>query len=48
MEDFLYRWISLIGFFVISFIAWMTGTKTKINLNTVIYPQKSTIIVRIL
>jgi len=36
MEDFVYRWISLIGFFVISFIAWITGTKTKINLKTIL------------
>jgi len=36
MEDFIYRWISLIGFFVISFIAWITGTKTKINLKTIL------------
>ena len=36
MEDFIYKWISLIGFFVISFIAWITGTKTKINLKTIL------------
>jgi CNT family concentrative nucleoside transporter len=36
MEDFVYRSISLIGFFVISFIAWITGTKTKINLKTIL------------
>jgi CNT family concentrative nucleoside transporter len=36
MEDFVYRWISLIGFFVISFIAWITGTKTKVNLKTIL------------
>ena len=36
MEDFLYRWISLIGFFVISFIAWITGTKTKLNIKTIL------------
>ena len=36
MEDFVYRWISLIGFFVILCIAWITGTKTKINLKTIL------------
>ena len=36
MEDFVYRWISLLGFFVISFIAWITGTKAKINLKTIL------------
>jgi hypothetical protein len=37
MEDFVYRWISLIGFFVILCIAWITGTKTKINLKTILW-----------
>ena len=36
MEDFVFRWISLLGFFVISFIAWITGTKAKINLKTIL------------
>ena len=36
MEDSTYRLISLIGFFVISGIAWMTGTRTKIKIETIV------------
>ena len=31
MEDLLYRWVALGGFFVISFIAWVTGSNDPIN-----------------
>jgi nucleoside permease NupC len=36
MEDSTYRLISLSGFFVISGIAWMTGTRTKIKIETIV------------
>ena len=36
MEDSLYRWISLSGFFIISFIAWATGSKFPINRRTIL------------
>ncbi|MDC0946687.1 nucleoside transporter C-terminal domain-containing protein [Nitrospinaceae bacterium] len=36
MEDSTYRLISLSGFFVISGIAWVTGTRTKIKIETIV------------
>jgi len=36
MEDSTYRLISLSGFFVISGIAWVTGTRTKIKTETIV------------
>jgi concentrative nucleoside transporter, CNT family len=36
MEDSTYRLISLSGFFVLSGIAWMTGTRTKIKIETIV------------
>ncbi|MFT4578308.1 MAG: CNT family concentrative nucleoside transporter [Nitrospinales bacterium] len=36
MEDSTYRLISLSGFFVISCIAWVTGTRTKIKIKTIV------------
>jgi concentrative nucleoside transporter, CNT family len=36
MEDPTYRLISLSGFFVISGIAWVTGTRTKIKIETIV------------
>jgi concentrative nucleoside transporter, CNT family len=36
MEDSTYRLISLSGFFVIAGIAWMTGTRTKIKIETIV------------
>jgi CNT family concentrative nucleoside transporter len=36
MEDSTYRLISLSGFFVLSGIAWMTGTRTKIKIETIL------------
>ena len=36
MEDSTYRLISLSGFFVIAGIAWVTGTRTKIKIETII------------
>ena len=35
MEDLLYRWVALGGFFVISFIAWVTGSNDPINKKTI-------------
>ena len=35
MEDIKYRWVAFGGFFVISFIAWATGSKNKINRKTI-------------
>ena len=35
MEDLLYRWVALSGFFVISFIAWVTGSNDPINKKTI-------------
>ena len=36
MEEPTYRLISLSGFFVIAGIAWVTGTRTKIKIETII------------
>ncbi len=36
MEDSIYRLISLSGFFVLSGIAWLTGTRTKIKIETIV------------
>jgi concentrative nucleoside transporter, CNT family len=36
MEDSTYRLISLSGFFVLSGIAWITGTRTKIKIETIV------------
>jgi concentrative nucleoside transporter, CNT family len=36
MEDSTYRLISLSGFFVLSGIAWVTGTRTKIKIETIV------------
>ena len=36
MEDSTYGLISLSGFFVIASIAWMTGTRTKIKIETIV------------
>ena len=36
MEESTYRLISLSGFFVIAAIAWLTGTRTKIKIETII------------
>jgi nucleoside permease NupC len=36
MEEPIYRLISLSGFFVIAGIAWLTGTRTKIKIETII------------
>ena len=36
MDDSIYRLISLSGFFVLSGIAWMTGTRTKIKIETIV------------
>jgi concentrative nucleoside transporter, CNT family len=36
MEDSTYRLISLSGFFVISGIAWVTGARTKIKIETIV------------
>jgi concentrative nucleoside transporter, CNT family len=36
MEDATYRLISLSGFFVLSGIAWVTGTRTKIKIETIV------------
>ena len=36
MEEPIYRLISLSGFFVIAGIAWVTGTRTKIKIETII------------
>jgi len=35
MEDLTYRWVALGGFFMISFIAWATGSKDPINRKTI-------------
>lgn len=35
MEDLIYRWVALGGFFMISFIAWATGSKDPINIKTI-------------
>lgn len=36
MEDSIYRLISLCGFFVIAIIAWITGSRTKIKIETAV------------
>ena len=35
MEELAYRGIAFIGFFIISFIAWITGNKRQINKKTI-------------
>ena len=35
MEDLTYRWVALSGFFIISFTAWVTGSKDPINRKTI-------------
>jgi len=35
MEEIIYRGVAFAGFFIISFIAWITGSKSKINIKTV-------------
>ncbi len=35
MDETLYRIISLVGFFLVAFIAWATGSRQKINLKTI-------------
>ena len=35
MEELAYRGIAFIGFFIISFIAWITGNKGQINKKTI-------------
>lgn len=35
MEDLTYRWMALGGFFIISFLAWATGSKDPINRKTI-------------
>ena len=36
MEDFTYRLISFCGFIILSGIAWITGTRNKIKIETIL------------
>ena len=36
MDESIYRLISLAGFFLVAFIAWVTGSRQKINVKTII------------
>ena len=36
MEDFTYRFISFCGFITLSGIAWVTGTRNRIKIETIL------------